>query len=225
MSEFKTHFLGGLVAGVATTSYYYVFQQGSLNSTQLTAVFLCGVIGGLLPDLDSDTGKPLEMLFGLISVIIPVTCLKYVSGYFVVTPEFLVSYFVLAYLLINYVILEGVKRVTRHRGIMHSIPFAVLCGEAGALLFLASGKNIAMAAGIAVFVGALIHLILDELHSIRWKWGFFPVANNSSGSALTLKSNSIAVTITVYLLVTITGLPILRALGYDFFDKALAAII
>lgn len=215
MSEFKTHFTGGLTAGAATSAYYFISQPGTLNPTQLTAVFLCGTIGGLLPDLDSDTGKPLALLFGLISVIIPVTLLKYVSAYFVVTPEFLVAYFVLAYLLINYVILEGVKRVTRHRGIMHSIPFAVFCGEAGALVFLSSGKHMAMAAGIAVFIGAMIHLILDELNSVIWKWGFLPVAKSSSGSALALKSNSITATITVYLLVAIAALPILKFLGYD----------
>lgn len=224
MSEFKTHFLGGLTAGAATSAYYFISQPGTLNPTQLTAVFLCGAIGGLLPDLDSDTGKPLAMLFGLISVIIPVTFLKYVSDYFVVTPEFLIAYFVLAYLLINYVILEGVKRVTRHRGIMHSIPFAVFCGEAGALVFLTSGKDMAVAAGIAVFVGAMIHLILDELHSIVWKWGFLPVAKNSSGSALTLKSNSIIATISVYMLVVIAGLPILKLMGYDFYGNALVTL-
>lgn len=216
MSDFKTHFLGGLSAGAATSVYYYIYQPGTLNSTQLTAVFLCGVVGGLLPDLDSDTGKPLEILFGLISVIIPVTFFKYFSEYFVVTPEFLMSYFILAYLLINYVILEGVKRVTRHRGIMHSIPFAVLCGEVGALVFLSSGKNMAIAAGIATFVGAMTHLLLDELHSIVLKWGFLPVLKSSSGSALTLKSNSIAATMTIYLLVSIAGLPIFKLLGYDF---------
>lgn len=215
MADFKAHLSGGIAAGAVTSAYFFISQPGAFNPTQLTAIFLSGTIGGLLPDLDSDTGKPLAMLFGLISVIIPVIFLKKISLYFEVTPEFLISYFVLAYMLINYVILEIVKRITRHRGIMHSIPFAVLCGEAVFLVFLPSGKRMAFAAGVAVFAGSMIHLILDELHAISFKWGFFPVGKSSSGSALALYSNSVIATLTVYGLAGLCSLPILKSFGWS----------
>ncbi len=214
MSGFKTHFIGGVVAGTVTASYYAIVRPETLNPTQLTAVFICGTIGGLLPDLDSDTGKPLSMLFGLISVIIPVVFLKDMSNFFDITPEFLISYFVLTYFLINYVLMEGVKRITRHRGIMHSIPFALLCGEASFFMFMPSGIPMATAAGIAVFIGAMVHLILDEFHSIVWKMGCIPIIKNSIGTALKLKSNSLAATVMIYMFVGMGGVQILRTLGF-----------
>jgi len=70
-----------------------------------------------------------------------------------VTPEFVITYFITSYLLIRYAICELVKRITIHRGIMHSIPFALLCAEAGFLIFIPSGRNMGIAVGISIFSG------------------------------------------------------------------------
>ncbi|SLM32136.1 conserved membrane hypothetical protein [Desulfamplus magnetovallimortis] len=210
MSGFKTHLMGGMAAGAAVSTGYILLKPGLLNPTQLTAVFVIGTIGGLLPDLDSDTGKPLAIVFGLLSVIIPVAFLDDVSKHFTATPEFLVSYFVLSYFFINHAVCEVIKRITVHRGIMHSIPFALLCGEAAFLMFIPSGTNMAIAAGIAVFSGCITHLVLDELNSIVWKFRFIPVIKSSIGSALKLKSGSLSATVFVYMLAGIAGMQVFK---------------
>ena len=47
----------------------------------------------------------------------------------------------------------------------------------------------------------MIHLVLDELNSISFKFDFIPYIKKSSGTALKLKSDSIFITMFVYLLI------------------------
>jgi len=70
MSGFKTHMTGGILSG-AGISLIGFFGKG-LNLTQAIAIFIMGSVAGLLPDLDSDTGKPLTLLFQIISILIPI---------------------------------------------------------------------------------------------------------------------------------------------------------
>lgn len=67
MAGFKTHLTGGILsgAGVALAG----FLSGSLSMIQTAAIFVVGSVGGLLPDLDSDSGKPLTLLFQLVSLL------------------------------------------------------------------------------------------------------------------------------------------------------------
>jgi membrane-bound metal-dependent hydrolase YbcI (DUF457 family) len=129
------------------------------------------------------------------------------------TPEFIITYFVISYLLIRYVICELVKRMTTHRGIMHSIPFALLCAEAGFLIFIPSGKNMAIAVGISIFAGFITHLLLDEVNSITLKNGVIPKFKKSAGTALKFKSKSIIDTLVIYLFVITGGVRVIKLMG------------
>ena len=199
MAQFKTHLAGGVAAGAGISALGF-FTQG-LNLTQACAVFVIGSVGGLLPDLDSDTGKPLALLFELISVLIPALLFMSFVRQEWTSPEFLVCYFTLSYLFINYVVCALIKRLTVHRGIMHSVPFALLSGGIGYILFASSGKGIATIAGLAVLAGCLTHLVLDELNSFTLKFGFIPWLKRSSGTALKLKSDSLAINLLIYCLI------------------------
>ena len=68
----------GIAAGaaVATTAH----ACGDVSASQAAAIFVVGALAGLLPDLDSDTGKPLGFLFQIISVLIPVFTLHRLIG-------------------------------------------------------------------------------------------------------------------------------------------------
>jgi len=185
-------------------SLFAFFLRG-LSLTQAGAIFVVGSVGGLLPDLDSDTGKPLSFLFHLVSVLIPsmllIEAIKICGG----SPEFLICYFSISYLFINYVVCSIIKKITVHRGIMHSIPFALVCGGIGYLLFLPSGKQVAIMAGVAVFSGCFVHLVLDELSSFKLKFGFIPIPKKSSGSSLKFRSESLVATISIYLILALVG--------------------
>ncbi|MBF0111145.1 MAG: metal-dependent hydrolase [Desulfamplus sp.] len=252
MSGFKTHLYGGMVAGAATSACFMLAYPSNFTSTQLSGIFLTGTIGGLLPDLDSDTSRPFSMLFTLLSMIVPVLFFKDISiiwlfiipyieagfdyltklmslsenfklfpsnispfpSFEELTPEFIITYFVVSYLFIRYVICEIVKRFTVHRGIMHSIPFAILSAEAGVLIFIPSGYKMAIAVGVSIFAGCLAHLLLDEMNSINLKYGFVPKFKKSAGTALKFRSKSAVGTTFLYLIVLILGARILQLMKF-----------
>jgi membrane-bound metal-dependent hydrolase YbcI (DUF457 family) len=207
MADFKTHLAGGIISGAGFSAAGLFIH--ALTLTQAGAVFTVGAFAGLLPDLDSDTGRPLTFLFQLLSVIIPCVFFLTAAQYGGNSLEFLICYFTLSYLFINYIVCSFIKKLTVHRGMMHSIPFAFLCGGVGYLLFSNSGGQIALIAGTAALFGCLLHLILDELNSFKFKYGFIPTLKKSSGTALKLKSSSFSTTIfmyTILILVLMSGI-------------------
>lgn len=207
MAAFKTHLAGGIAVGVGVAAVSFI--SIGLTITQSFAVFIVGAIGGILPDLDSDSGKPLTLLFNLISILIPAIFITNILQKETPSPEFFVSYFVISFFLLNTVVCGIIKKMTTHRGIMHSIPFAVLCGGIGYLLFASSGRFMASVAGFAVFLGCMVHLVLDELNSFTLKLGIIPWLKRSSGTALKIKSNSLLTTIFIYLLLVIVTVAII----------------
>ena len=198
MAEFKTHLTGGMVAGISIALGGSLFLK--LNAVQTCAVFLMGVTGGILPDLDSDSGKPLAILCSQLSVLIPALLVDRIVRDVNNSPEFLISYFVLSYFFINNIICEIIKKITKHRGIMHSIPFAFLCGGGAYHLFVPSGRHMAITAGVALFSGCIVHLALDELNSLTIKFGVIPVIKNSCGTALKFRSGSGLATAFIYII-------------------------
>jgi membrane-bound metal-dependent hydrolase YbcI (DUF457 family) len=212
MAEFKVHLVGGITAG-AGASVAGHFMAG-LTPLQTGAIFVVGSVGGLLPDLDSDTGKPLAFLFHLISVLLP--SLLFVRAVQIGgdSPEFLICYFTASYLFINYVVCAIVKQVTVHRGMMHSIPFTFVCAGTGYLLFEPSGNQVAIMAGLAVFLGCLVHLVLDEVTSFKLKFGIIPVPKRSSGSAFKLKSDSFFATLFIYIILVVIGIVVFQSTNW-----------
>lgn len=208
MAGFNTHVAGGLVVGAISAAV--AVQVYHLDIIPTIAVAIMGTIGGLLPDLDSDSGKPLALIFGAMSILIPALLLEKLPIAKHFSPEFLVSYFVISFLFINVLICNIIKKMTRHRGIFHSLPFAVLSGELGYLLFLPSGHNLAMLVAIALFSGSLMHLVLDELNSLSFKYLIIPSFTSSFGTAIKLKSDSLLATAAIYGLIALTGYMILH---------------
>ncbi len=206
MADFKTHLIGSVAMGALFAAAGAGFKV--LNPTQAGAVFVVGSVSGLLPDLDSDTGKPLSFLFHLVSVLAPALFLgKFVQlwGY---SPERIICYFTASYLLLNYVVCGAIKKITRHRGMMHSVPFCLLSAGVAYLLFLQSGRDPAVFTGVAVFFGCLGHLMLDEFSSFHLKYGIFPAAKRSRGTALKFAANSIPATVIFYFLLVLVCLAI-----------------
>lgn len=207
MANFKTHLTGGIIIG--SSSALVALIGLNLNYIQSFSVFTMGAVGAVLPDIDSDSGKPLNLIFGTMSVLLPALLLGKISVVESFAPEFLVSYFVCSYFIINYLICGLVKKITIHRGIIHSLPFAVLSGEIGYLLFITSGKTVALTIGVTIFAGCLVHLILDELHSFTLRYKILPVLKRSAGTALKFKSDAPLLNIAIYGLISVTAMIIL----------------
>jgi hypothetical protein len=153
-------------------------------------------LGGLLPDLDSDSGVPVRELFGAAAAVTP--CLLYprLAG---VSPERRLVLLGWLYLFIRYVLSGIFKRWTVHRGMFHSIPALLIAGLAAYLLYPAGDGRLRLFLAGGVMVGFLSHLVLDEVYSVDFTGARLRL-NRYAGSALKLASRSWAATLTTYLL-------------------------
>ena len=165
MADFNTHLLGAAaVSGLAAT---VLVMTGQFPHQAVIGYFTLGVIGGLLPDLDSPTSIPIRIVLATLAVV---------AGFLVVftfgTRYSLVELVILwlgCFLFIRYGLLGLFDRVTVHRGLIHSIPAGVGFGLITILIafhvFTASATH-AWLCGTFITLGFIVHLLLDEFYSV-----------------------------------------------------------
>src|SRR5436190_7973919 len=111
----------GVAAGVATVApRQHPIETGFLDGC-VTAV------GGMLPDLDSDSGVPVREMTSLAATVIPLlfyTRLKEAG----MSHEGVLAGLVLCYIFIRYGLVHLFKYITVHRGMFHSIPAMLVAG-------------------------------------------------------------------------------------------------
>ncbi|GLS89961.1 membrane protein [Psychromonas marina] len=214
MANFNTHFNVAAVATCLTAAALLSAEHINLN-TALGLWFL-GTIGGLLPDIDSDNSTSLDIIFNLFAFSAVLIMLRYVSTDIVSAAGIrrfslieLIALPILTYAIMKYVIRPIFEKITVHRGSCHSLLFLLLMALITTHLVwrLTSQVSeqtilIAWLAGGFIFLGGVIHLLLDELYSvdlsnIRIKRSF--------GSALKLAEFKNK-TITLLTIIAIAGL-------------------
>lgn len=202
MASYRGHLTFSAALGVAYGGFsiwYWGLDWGpALLAAGLTT------LGGLLPDLDSDSGVPVRELFGTAAAVAPIlmfqTLLK--RG---LSEDQTLAVLAGVYVFIRYGLSRMFKHWTVHRGMFHSLPALAIAGlvfylgyhgdEARLRLFLAGG----------VMLGFLSHLVLDELCSVDFM-GVHIKLNKYAGSALKMTSRSWPATAFTYV--------ILAGLGY-----------
>ena len=155
-------------------------------------------IGGLMPDLDSDSGVPVRELFSLAATIIPLLLLHRLRR-FGFSIEQTIVLLALIYLFIRYGIAHVFKRYTVHRGMFHSIPGMLIAGLGVFLVYNTSEELVRWFVAGGVMVGFLSHLVLDELCSVDFMGARIRL-NKFAGSALKFWSPSALATFIAYLL-------------------------
>jgi hypothetical protein len=200
MASYRGHltFAGLLGAGYGSLA----LLEGNWDwGTVLIAAGLT-TLGGLLPDLDSDSGVPVRELFGVAAAVTPILLFDRVKSLCQQSTEQTVVVLAATYLFIRYVLSYLFKSFTVHRGMFHSIPALVIAGLATYLVYPSGdvGRRIFLSG--AVMIGFLSHLILDEIYSVDFM-GVRLRLNKYAGSALKLVSKSWPATLTTYLLLAL----------------------
>jgi membrane-bound metal-dependent hydrolase YbcI (DUF457 family) len=138
----------------------------------------------MLPDLDSDSGRPLHESMALAAAVVPMMLLHRFQ-HWGLAPEMTILAGAGIYLLIRFGVTALLKRYTVHRGMFHSLPAAVVFGEIAFLLTSGDDERIRLYKAGAVVLGYLSHLVLDEIYSFQWRGGRLRM-KNSFGTALKL---------------------------------------
>jgi membrane-bound metal-dependent hydrolase YbcI (DUF457 family) len=161
----------------------------------LLATGLCAV-AGMLPDLDSDSGVPLRETSMFASAIVPMLMIDRFRD-MNLTHEAMALAAMLIYIGIRFFIVEFFRRWTVHRGMWHSIPAAASAGMLAYLVMPCPAENVRIYKSLAVLLGFIVHLVLDEIWSIEFRRGRFRI-KSSFGTALKFWGDGLWVNIGVY---------------------------
>lgn len=186
MADFRTHITFSALCGFA----YGGAAVRPLEFSPEAAALAAGVtaVGGMLPDLDSDSGVPVRELSGLCAAVLPMLLFNRLRQIGLSHEGILVTVGLL-YMLIRYGAGGLFKRITVHRGMFHSIPAMLIAGLIVYLEYQSDQLQIRLLLAGGVMVGFLSHLILDELYSVDFN-GVRLKLKSSAGSALKLFSTS-----------------------------------
>ncbi len=165
MANFNTHFLvGTIVTGMGATICYATGLCGLSLSLGLWAT---GVMGSLMPDIDSDNSFVLGLFFNVIAFVLMALSMFWLSAQLSIIELWLALGFI--YGVVRFPLMYSFQKFSRHRGVFHSILAAVLFGLLQVQLCYwglgVSAEN-AWLLGLFMSAGYLIHLILDECYSV-----------------------------------------------------------
>lgn len=212
MAGFKTHISTSSVLGIAyggAGALWLHSPSGEIPiATCVLGAGLCSV-GGMLPDLDSDTGVPLRETVAFIAATVPLLLMDRLSQ-MGVSSEAMVAGGVVAYLIIRFGLLAILKKFTVHRGMFHSLPAALIAAEIGFLL--CSGETLEQRyyKGGGLLLGFMSHLILDEIWSVDFSHARL---KSSFGTATKLWGSSRLANAGVYIVVIMLGLVVWKDPG------------
>lgn len=165
MADFKTHVqVASVVSGVLAGALAWA-QLVSLPEAGL--LWLTGSLGGIMPDIDADTSRSIQIIFRLFGMLGTTLTLLYGRQHLPLIDTLLLGG--AAYLLVRYPLCWAFARLTVHRASLHSLlanlVFAMITVVISHRLFHLGDEQAWLMGGF-MFVGAVIHLLLDELYSI-----------------------------------------------------------
>jgi hypothetical protein len=155
-------------------------------------------LGGLLPDLDSDSSVPVREVFSLAAAATPLLLFRRLenAGF---SLEQTLALLGGIYLFVRYVTAWLFGRFTVHRGMFHSIPAMLIAGLVVLLLDHSPSLTVRLYLAAGTMIGFLSHLVLDQLCSIDFM-GSKVKHTKYAGSPLKLVSPSWTATLTTYVL-------------------------
>lgn len=184
MADFKTHMTVSTACGAVLAAAG--IQGGMPWETCILAGGLCSV-SGMLPDLDSDSGRPLREATTLAAAVVPMLMVERMEK-LQWSHEQMVLVAAVIYITIRFLIAEFFRRYTVHRGMWHSLPAAVVVGMLAFLVMQTEDISARFYKTFGVVLGFISHLIMDEIWSVDYRRGNYSF-KKSFGTAFKLWGN------------------------------------
>jgi membrane-bound metal-dependent hydrolase YbcI (DUF457 family) len=180
MAGFKTHIATSTVLGIGYGATAHLGYGVPVDQC-LLAAGLCSV-SGMLPDLDSDNSVPVRESLAFAGAAVPMLLVERFRQMGMTTDSIVLTSAVL-YVLIRGAFGAFLKAYTRHRGMFHSLPAALIFAELAYLACDCTSNSARLFKAGGVLIGFLSHLILDEIWAVDWRNGRL---KSSFGTALKL---------------------------------------
>ena len=219
MASFEQHLIvTKVVIGITLVP---ISASGLLGLEESFIALCIGVIGGLLPDSDSSSSTPIQILFKLVSIFFPLAVLILLADN--IPLLYMLGIWLASSIVLSYLVFGIFFKMVVHRGVVHTIPMGVLTGQLTmALSYYIFDLSITESTifGYFMIFGFLLHLILDEIASLNLLGAKF---KKSLGTALKLydSRNKIG-TLSIYCFISI--LFYFMPLDFDIFLKIIHAL-
>lgn len=166
MANFRTHLSVAALAGVGLAIAGY-------HATMLTGPEALGIagfisLGGILPDIDADQSHTVKLVFAILAVTAVIVAVPLGAPHLALPA--LMTLGGACFLSVRYIASALFRRLTLHRGVWHSLVAGITCGLGVTVMsfhLFESSDHQAWLQGIALLVGFVIHLILDECYSVN----------------------------------------------------------
>jgi len=198
LGNYRQHITFASVLGVSYAAGAYVLTGFHWLYGSVAA--LLATLGGLLPDLDSDSGVEMRGFTGILGVLAAVAVWDRLGQ---ADPplafEIHLWAAILAFLLVRHGVRRAAARLTVHRGMSHSVPTCLVWGELVYLYYPTDRHLHKLMMGLAVMIGFLSHLFLDEICSVDLRGAR---VNKAFGTAIKFWARSVGATLLMYLLLS-----------------------
>ena len=168
MAGFKMHISTSTVIGLGygAVSHFYF---GLPAPTCALAAGLCSV-SGMLPDLDSESGKPVREGSAFAAAVVPMLMMDrfQAMGW---TNETIALAAAGIYLAILWPPSPLLEKFSHHLGMWHSYPAAAIAGLLAFMVCSGLTTDIRIFKASAVVLGFMTHLVLDEIYAIDMSRG------------------------------------------------------
>ena len=192
MANFKTHI--SVAAGASFVAGLSAYTLGMATIPQTLFIIMLGVIGGILPDIDSPHSTSKEWVFSILGAT---SGLIFMFS-LIVELGILLSLFlsICIYIAITKYLKALLGKFCVHRGVVHSLPVGLIFASVIVILvnLLTHELIFSWLSGVFLSLGFFVHLLLDECYSVDLSGAKL---KKSFGTALSVFSHK---NITVYLL-------------------------
>ncbi|WP_412727243.1 metal-dependent hydrolase [Arcobacter sp. 15-2] len=198
MASFAQHINTAVV--VSGISIAPLYSASFIDLNQALVLLFFGMIGGVLPDIDLENSKPIQIASGILSIFIPLLAILTLLQSLSISKMLFIWF--LSSLVLHFIIFKILLTNTIHRGVIHSIPMGIVFAQALIIFFhtfLEYEELFSLLCGLFLFGGFIIHLLLDELISLN---AFGMSFKKSLGSAFKFyDSNNAIGSILLYILI------------------------
>ena len=209
MAGYKTHITVSGTLGIG-------YGTASVLLAGFTPVegALAGVLtwfSGMLPDLDSASGRPVREVFSLLAAFAPFAMMGHLMEWCHQSYEATTLLSVILYVAIRYGGASVLNRTAVHRGMFHSIPAMLIAAEIAFLAFRSSFLQVKLLMAGGAAIGFFSHLVLDEIYAVEWS-GVHVRLNKFAGDAVKLAGQPVSANVLTYsLLMVLTYAALVQA--------------
>jgi len=184
MANFKTHKNIGILSSVVAVPVMFYINEiihiFTFNFETISLMIILNIIGSLFPDIDLKTSKPTKILNAtlifLLSILYLLNIHFLINKFPDIDSKLLYAGVIIIPFILSQIILMIVHSITYHRGVIHSIPFALILSiiifkslEALKGLNMPQVNFDSLIVAIGFLWGFLTHLILDEVYSVDFR--------------------------------------------------------